>query len=365
MDLNSLPFIPGLELSTCFYHEGVRPVLDRHFPQVPYAAARLDFGSDVLGFDTPLSRDHGWGPKVTLFLTQEDFDNYRDRVAAVLAEELPLQICGYPTNYDSPFSGEAGMVPVEHSPVNHWVAVTTIQDFCSSYLGVDNSDSLEPADWLVMPQQHLRTIACGRVFHDGWGALPRFRKDLQWYPHDLWLYLLANQWRRIDQEEPFLARCGDAGDELGSQLIAARMVGEIMRLCFLMEQQYTPYSKWFGTAFQRLSCAPQLSPVFQRVLDSKTWWEREISLSEAYRVVMKRHNALGLTPEIEAETSPFYSRPYQVPHAGRFVDALHQAIQSQAVRALPRNTGSLDQFVHSSDLLSDVRECRKFRMLYL
>jgi hypothetical protein len=52
-----------------------------------------------------------------------------------------------------------------------------------------------------------------------------------------------------------MARCGDVGDELGSRLVAARLIEELMRLCFLMEKQYWPYAKWFGTAFSKLACA--------------------------------------------------------------------------------------------------------------
>ncbi len=36
------------------------------------------------------------------------------------------------------------------------------------------------------------------------------------------------------------------GDEVGSALIGSRLVRDIMRLCFLMEQTYAPYAKWFG-----------------------------------------------------------------------------------------------------------------------
>jgi hypothetical protein len=57
------------------------------------------------------------------------------------------------------------------------------------------------------------------------------------------------------QEEPFVARTGDVGDELGSQVIAGRLVRALMQLCFLMERRYAPYSKWFGTGFSRLSIA--------------------------------------------------------------------------------------------------------------
>lgn len=54
-------FIPGLKLSEYFFDEAIRPIMADSFPQLPYSAARLDYGSDVLGFDTPMSMDHGWG----------------------------------------------------------------------------------------------------------------------------------------------------------------------------------------------------------------------------------------------------------------------------------------------------------------
>ena len=58
-------FIPGLRLAGEFYAEAVRPLLDREFPGLRYAAALLGPGSEVLGFDT--ARVDGpligcWGP---------------------------------------------------------------------------------------------------------------------------------------------------------------------------------------------------------------------------------------------------------------------------------------------------------------
>ena len=61
-------FIPGLALSRLFYTEQVRPLLDASFPGLAHTAALIGSGSDVLGFDTPRSTDHDWGPRLQLFL---------------------------------------------------------------------------------------------------------------------------------------------------------------------------------------------------------------------------------------------------------------------------------------------------------
>lgn len=67
-------FIPGLELSKSFYKEAVKPILETQFSGLRYSAASIGYGSDVLGFDTPVSTDHEWGPRLLLFLSEEDFE---------------------------------------------------------------------------------------------------------------------------------------------------------------------------------------------------------------------------------------------------------------------------------------------------
>ena len=37
------------------------------------------------------------------------------------------------------------------------------------------------------------------------------------------------------------------------RIVTARMAEKLMRLCFLIERRYAPYSKWFGAAFSRLT----------------------------------------------------------------------------------------------------------------
>ncbi|MCX5757617.1 MAG: hypothetical protein NTU83_03750, partial [Candidatus Hydrogenedentes bacterium] len=81
-------FIPGLELCEAFYHEAVRPILDRQFPGIAHSAGRLDFGSEVMGFDTPQSMDHTWGPRTTLFFSDADVKQYKGEILKVLSDDL-------------------------------------------------------------------------------------------------------------------------------------------------------------------------------------------------------------------------------------------------------------------------------------
>jgi hypothetical protein len=243
--------------------------------------------AEVLGFDTPRSMDHWWGPRLMLCLPSEDYTQaLADEIRRVLGAELPFEIHGFPTHMEEVdrATGTVFMAPTDQRPINHMVSVTTARTFLSEYLGTQPLDApLEPADWLAMPEQNLRTVASSGVWHDDIGDLTRARELLHWYPLDVWRYVLAAQWRRIEQEEAFPGRCAEVGDELGSRVVAARLVRELMHLAFLLERQYMPYSKWLGTAFARLQCSAVLQPCC-----SVSWRRRTGPTANAgYRPPMK------------------------------------------------------------------------------
>jgi hypothetical protein len=356
-------FIPGLVLSERFFHSAVQPLLATHFPTLRYSAALLGRGSDVMGFDTPQSRDHHWGPKTTLFLTEDDVSRYHDRIVTMLGNELPFTIDGYPTHFDQPNVDGGFLTHTDQRPIAHGVNVTTIARFTGDYLGIDATKPIDERAWLAMPSQRLRTVRSGRVFHDDLG-LAAVRERLHWYPRDVWLYRMANQWRRIDQEEPWVGRCGDVGDELGSRIVATRLIVELMRLCFLIEREYWPYFKWFGTAFSRLRCSATLTPIFHDVMNASDWKAREVMIGGAYLHVGAMHNELGLSEVVEPRLAPFFGRPYQVPHAMRFVDALMGALESPTLRSLPPYVGSVDQFADSTDVLDDIPMAQALMSIY-
>lgn len=249
-------------------------------------------------------------------------------------------------------------------PINHHVDALTVRGFFEDYLGLDPAHELRPHEWLVLPEQQLLTVTAGRVFYDGLGELLSRRERLAYYPRDVWLYLMACQWGRIGQEEAFLGRAGDVGDELGSAIVASRLVRGLMRLCFLIERQYAPYTKWFGTAFGRLACGPHLAPVLRSVLSSTTWPEREGQLARAYAIVAEMHNALGITPPLPTTVSRFHDRPYLVIHAETFDAAIRAAIADETVRAIPARFGAIDQWVDSTDVLSYPRVYRNLDIMY-
>lgn len=363
--LGMTDFVPGLRLSRLFYEEAVRPILDAAFPDLPHSAALLGHGSEVLGFDDPQSTDHHWGPRLQLFLNEQDYRQFDSNIREILSNRLPINFMGYSTNFGEPDDeGVQLLEGVISSPINHRVEISTIKLFFEDILHFNPYCEITVLDWLLFPQQELLGITTGEVFFDGLNELNSLRHKFAYYPEDVWLYLLSAQWMKIAQEEAFVGRCGDIGDELGSQIIAVRLVRELMKLCFLLEKTYAPYSKWLGMAFARLQCSKELIPVLEQILSSDACKERETGLSHAYEIVGNLHNSLGVTEYVEAKISRYHGRPYLVIHAKRFAEAARSAIKDENVRAISVSIGSVDQFVDSTDALMDIKLLRKLRTIF-
>jgi hypothetical protein len=320
--------------------------MERHFPEIHFSAARLGGGSDVLGFDDQQSPDHDWGPQVDLFLSARDFKSVGDSIYDVLSKNLPFTFKGFSTHFDDDYL----MCNINKYPIIHRVRTHSVESYFTHYIGFNPANGVSEFDWLRTPEQKLRTIHSGKIFHDGLSALQEIKNKLKWYPDDIWYYILACQWRRIDQEEPFVARCGDVGDELGSRVVASRQVKEIMHLCFYIEKEYAPYSKWFGIAFSKLQCAQKLQPFLERIFLQEHWKDREKILSEVYLILAEMHNDLAITEYIEPKITNFHDRPYAVPESDRFVQALVNKVQSPRLKSLKRPIGSVNQFTDSTDI---------------
>ena len=345
----TVAFIPGLDLAGEFYASVVQPRLAELFPGLRYSAALLGPGSEVLGFDSARSTDHDWGPRLQIFLAAHLAGGWADRIAAALGERLPGTFAGYPVRY--PLSGEPP------TAARHHVLVQALPGWLCGQLGFDPLAGISTFDWLATPSQRLAELAGGAVFHDGLGQLRTVRARLAWYPDDVWRYLLACQWARIDQEEPFAGRAGEAGDNLGSAVIAARLARDLMRLCLLMDRCYPPYSKWLGTAFARSPAGRLVAPHLAAALAAASWQAREPHLCHALQAAAGRHNELGLTAPVPAAARRFHDRPYLVLGSGRFATALQRSIADPFLRELPL-AGAVDQFTDNTDALGDLAALR-------
>ena len=146
----------GAELARRFFTGVVEPLLSRALPGLGYAAARLRSGSDVLGLDDQMSRDHDWGCRLTL-LVDEDARDQVPRISQMLEEQLPERFGEFPVRFPVTWD----------SSVSHKVEVATVADFAASRLGADPTGGLSVLDWLSLTGQSVLEVTPARCSPTG------------------------------------------------------------------------------------------------------------------------------------------------------------------------------------------------------
>jgi hypothetical protein len=329
----------GAELAHGFFTDVVEPLLSQALPGLRYAAARLGSGSDVLGLDDEMSRDHDWGCWLTLLVDEDDRDQVQP-ISRMLEEGLPERFGEFPVRFPVTWD----------SSVSHKVEVATAADFAASRLGVDPTGGLSVLDWLSVTGQSVLEVTAGPVFTDRTHTLAAVRTLLAWYPADVELYVLAAGWQRLCQSLPMVGRTAEAGDELGSRLLSAGLAGDLLWLAFTLSRRWAPYAKWRGTAFRSLPVAARLKPLLDAAAAAPGWRERETALATACEVLLGIQREQG-RPAPESAVVPFFDRPYRT--VARAVPlGLLSSIADPDVARLPPMVGSIEQWVDCTDVLA-------------
>ncbi|MGC1209244.1 MAG: DUF4037 domain-containing protein, partial [Ornithinimicrobium sp.] len=325
----------GIDLARVYWSQVVRPVLDEHCASIRRAAARIGGGSDVLGLDDQMSRDHDWGLRLQLFVSDGDVATVLD----VLRTHLPNEFAGLPTRFAFTGQDEATLA----------VDVLSVDGLVSTHLGFDPRIDPTPLDWLSLTGQAALEITAGEVFDDSDDELTSLRQALVWYPDDVWRYVVACDWQRLDQELPLMGRAAGRGDELGSRLIAARLVDITIHLAFVLCRQWAPYSKWRGTMFRALAVPTKLGEALHNVLTANDPRSRADRLVVALSLLARIQRANGL-PSADPVCIPFWDRPYVQVDQG-LVRRLLDSITDPVLRDLPAGLGSIEQRTDNVDLL--------------
>lgn len=331
------------ELARAYFAEVVQPLLADQFPRLTYSAARLGAGSDVLGLDDLMSQDHDWGLRLNLFVP----DGRVTEVDAALSRALPPAFRGLPTRFA--FTGSADRP--------HRVEVDTLGGFLTGQLGFDPRAGMTTRDWLSLTGQAVLEVTAGPVFVDESQDLAAARAALNWYPDDVWRYVLAADWARFEQELPLMSRAGYVGDERGSRIIAARLSQVAMHMAFMLARRWPPYSKWVGTLFRDLPHADVLGSALDRTLRAATWPERQVALADLLQTLLDVQNNVGLT-SVDAATIAFWDRPFVQPDSD-IASQLLAAVEDPEVQALPAGWGSIEQRTDVVEVLVDPSERRR------
>lgn len=224
--------IKGLELCQGYYQEIIAPRFHEQFPELEERVAfgLVGQGSDCLGFDDEISRDHDFGPGCCLWLMEEDLRSYGPALQRFYAE-LPKEYLGFRRQEQPKAQGRLG--------------VQSIPGFYRQFLGSGDlpKDNLA---WLRIPEHFLSAASNGRVFRDDLKEFSRIRAGLlPCYPQDVRLKKLSTRLFTMGQAGQYnYPRCQKRGDVVAARLALDAFLQAALSAVHLLNESYMPYYKW-------------------------------------------------------------------------------------------------------------------------
>ena len=247
----------GLELCRGFYEEYGKPML-AEFPDIPLAVGVFGAGSEYLGYDDDLSRDHDFAPGFCIFLPDEETVDRRTAFSLERAyAKLPKEYGGVQRGGLSPVGGNRQ-------------GVFRLGEYFSEKLGTADG-KLTLAGWLTTPEQLLLEATNGEVLRDDTGALTAIREKLSYFPEDVRRKKLAGSLLLMAQAGQYnYVRCLQHGEPFAAQLAVAEFVKSTLAAAFLLEKRYLPYYKWAPRALRDLPQLCTLAAPLEQLLTTGT-----------------------------------------------------------------------------------------------
>jgi hypothetical protein len=324
------PFIKGLKLNEGFYADIIKPLLDKKYPNLIYSASLMGYGSDVLGFDTKISMDHNWGPRLQLFVNESELINELNNY---FRSELPFQYKKFPVNYTMPnYDNTVNMKYTDNYPVNHLIEISTFEDYLNNRYSIKKISNFQNKDWLDFSDQILLEITSGTVFYDGLEKVNNTRKELKFYPLDIWKLRIAILWNHVWNKEPFIGRSIEINDYIGLKINTLRIVNYLIKILFYLEKRYIPYSKWIGLAFKQLSIFNDVNNIIINILNENIPEKIEGNLCLLYEKVIEIQNKSKELPYIKNKIRDFFGRPYKVIFSENIVKDIKNCIEDKEIK---------------------------------
>ncbi len=231
----------GLEIARAFYLQHGKRMLEEEFSDVAdrIAVGLAGEGSECLGFDDAISRDHDFDAGFCLWITRADAEKFGFRLERAYAR-LPKEFMGLSRMRLSPVGGN------RHG-------VITVEDFYTRFLGAPTAPDTT-ARWLYTPSASLAAASNGEVFADPLGVFSAVREQLlRGYPADIRRKKLAAHTVFMAQAGQYnYARCVKRGERGAAQLAVFEFVKHAISAIYLLNNQYEPFYKWVYRGLQRL-----------------------------------------------------------------------------------------------------------------
>lgn len=269
--------IKGIKLCEEYYEAYGKKMLEE-FPEIKdYIAVGLcGFGSDCLGYDDEISRDHDYGPGFCIWLPRDIYRQY----GAILQdryEKLPQSFRGIKRLTSNHGQGRVG--------------VFCIDDYFLQFIG-RIPQTLE--DWLYIDENGLIACTNGEIFEDHYHVVSRLRETLHYYPEDIRLKKLARAIAKMAQSGQYnYLRCMKRQDKIAAMLALSEFIDQTLSAIYLLNKKYKPYYKWSYYGLKDCKILNDVQPLLLELIETST--HQDILIEKICQKVITELKHQGLT----------------------------------------------------------------------
>lgn len=223
----------GLQLAEEYFEQYGRALIQDDFSQYSnrIAAGLVGAGSECLGFDDAISQDHDWGPGFCLWITDDDFKEFGDK--------LHRAYSALPKTYK-------GFGPRKASPGEEWrTGVIPIRTFFARVTGL-GAPPANNDEWLQVSEHCFASAVNGKVFTDPLGEFSNWRQSIAaYYPEDIRLKKIASRCITIAQSGQYnFVRSSQRNERFGAEFALTEFCNDLLSMVFLLNRSFTPFYKW-------------------------------------------------------------------------------------------------------------------------
>lgn len=232
--------LTGMELCEKYFNAFVLPVIERSFTELKndIAIGMFGEGSECLGFDDEISKDHDWGPGLVIVcnssVSEDDFKKLE-----AMYNNLPKTYMGTTRIATVEGQNRVGVIRYEEL-LNRTIGI--------SYLPKKNEE------WQNIADENAVLLINGKVFMDKSGFLNNARAHMEFKePFNIYFNKLAYQLELMAKHGQYAyKRAFDRGDAVAAIVAKSEFVKAFLRAVHLLCKCKAPYDKWLYKSAKQL-----------------------------------------------------------------------------------------------------------------
>ena len=248
--------IKGMELCRKYFETYGRSMLHETFPEYAdkIAVGLVGEGSDCYGFDDEISKDHDFGPRFCMWVSEEVYEEIGEELNRAY-ENLPDTFEGCTRNMTTTGIFRQG--------------VMILDDFIEHHLFTRTMPKTDN-DWLLLPESGLSALCNGEIWMEGDGRFADIRKYLSVYPSRVRYKKIAQSMHLVRQMGLYnYFRMKQRGEKIAAEISLTGYMENVMKVVYYLNNVHPTYYKWLHKGMKDFAVLAEIMDVLEALNDYK------------------------------------------------------------------------------------------------